>query len=73
MRISCLTSWIRSCMFMNNDIIGYYSSTAMQTSEESSYEQNGLFTKALIDGLKGNAKNSDGEITTDGLSSYIKS
>lgn len=59
--------------FMNNDIIGYYSSTAMQTSEESSDEQNGLFTKALIDGLKGNAKNSDGEITTDGLSSYIKS
>lgn len=62
---------LKSITFAENDIIGYYSSTASQTSAEFSADENGLFTKALIEGLKGKAKNKEGEITTIGLQKYI--
>ena len=32
----------------------------------------GIFTKALIDGLKGQAADADGNITLDGLQRYIR-
>lgn len=62
---------LKSITFAENDIIGFYSSTASQASAEFSADENGLFTKALIEGLKGKAKNKDGEITTIGLQKYI--
>lgn len=62
---------IKNITFADNGIIGFYSSTASQTSAEFSSDGNGLFTKALIEGLKGKAKNKDGEITTFGLQKYI--
>lgn len=62
---------IKNITFADNGIIGFYSSTASQTSAEFSSDGNGLFTKALIEGLKGKAKNRDGEITTFGLQKYI--
>ena len=64
-------SELKSITFAEHDIIGFYSSTASQTSAEYSSDTNGLFTKALIEGLKGKAKNKDGEITTIGLQKYI--
>ncbi len=56
----------------NEGVIGYYSSTENQTSAEYDAAENGAFTKALLDGLKGNAKNTNGEITADNLGQYIK-
>lgn len=64
-------SELRGITFAENDIIGFYSSTASQTSAEQAEVKNGLFTKALIDGLRGNAKNKDGEVTTVNLQKYI--
>ena len=64
-------SALKNITFADNDIIGYYSSTANQTSAEFKGDENGIFTKALIEGLRGKAKNSDGEITTLGLQQYI--
>ncbi|MBP7780768.1 MAG: WG repeat-containing protein [Paludibacteraceae bacterium] len=52
--------------------IGFYSSTESQKSNESEKWENGIFTKALIDGLKGQAADADGNITLDGLQRYIR-
>lgn len=57
----------------NEGVIGYYSSTENQTSAEYDGAENGAFTKALLEGLNGRAKNSNGEITADNLGQYIKS
>lgn len=62
---------LKSVTFAENDIIGFYSSTDSQTSSEFINDENGLFTKALIEGLKGKARNKDGEITIVGLQKYI--
>ena len=62
---------LKSITFAEHDIIGFYSSTASQTSAEFSADENGLFTKALIEGLKGKAQNGEGEITTIGLQQFI--
>lgn len=62
---------LKTITFAENDIIGFYSSTASQTSAELSSDSNGLFTKALVEGMSGKAKNKDGEITTLGLQKYI--
>lgn len=62
---------LKPITFAEHDIIGFYSSTASQTSAEYSSDENGLFTKALLEGLKGKAKNKDGEITTIGLQKFI--
>lgn len=53
-------------------IIAFYSSTSSQKSNEADKWQNGIFTKALIEGLNGNAKDKNGKITTLELSKYIK-
>ena len=62
---------LKNITFADSDIIGFYSSTASQTSAEFSKDENGVFTKALISGLKGKAKNKEGEITAYGLGKYI--
>lgn len=62
---------LKSITFAESDIVGFYSSTASQTSAEFSSDENGVFTKALLSGLKGNAKNKEGEITTFGLGKYV--
>src|SRR5262249_2847424 len=45
-------------------------------SGQSAYEHNGLkhgvFFHFVIEGLKGKAKNEDGEVTWDGLALYVK-
>jgi hypothetical protein len=52
------------------DIVGFYSSTADEQSRE--LNGNGLFTRALIDGLKGNGiANDNGQITIHSLRNYI--
>lgn len=52
-------------------VVGFYSSTANQQSKESKEWNNGIFTKVLLEGLKGGAVNADGEITIYKLQSYI--
>ena len=53
-------------------VIGFYSSTESQKSNESEQWNNGIFTKALIEGLRGQAKDADGNITIDELERYIR-
>lgn len=53
-------------------IIGFYSSTASQKSNESEEWKNGIFTKALIEGINGKAVDEEGNITIDGLEKYIR-
>jgi uncharacterized caspase-like protein len=52
-------------------VVGFYSSTKSQQSAELAKMENGVFTKALLEGLKGKASNKEGEITIQGLGSYI--
>lgn len=54
------------------DIIGFYSSTEAQKSNESEQWENGIFTKALLDGIKGKAVDEEGNITLDALELYIR-
>ena len=54
------------------DIVGFYSSTEGQQSAEKKKIQNGVFTHALIMGLKGEAVNEDGEVTLNSLDRYVK-
>ena len=54
------------------DIVGFYSSTEGQQSAEKQKIQNGVFTHALIMGLKGEAVNEEGEVTLNGLDKYVK-
>lgn len=54
------------------DIIGFYSSTEAQKSNESEQWENGIFTKALLDGIKGAAVDEQGNITLDALELYIR-
>lgn len=53
-------------------IIGFYSSTESQKSNESEKWENGIFTKALLEGLKGKAADAEGNITLDNLERYIR-
>lgn len=53
-------------------IIGFYSSTASEQSAETDKLQNGVFTRVLLDGLKGGAVDKDGQVTIYQLDSYIK-
>ncbi len=55
------------------DIIGFYSSTEAQKSNESEQWENGIFTKALLEGIKGAAVDESGNITLDALELYIRS
>jgi len=54
------------------DIIGFYSSTEAQKSNESEQWENGIFTKALLEGIKGKAVDEEGNITLDALELYIR-
>lgn len=54
------------------DIIGFYSSTEVQKSNESEQWKNGIFTKALLEGIKGAAVDEQGNITLDALELYIR-
>ncbi len=57
-----------------NGVIVFASSTAGQLSEESDVWQNGAFTKALVDGLLGNADfRSTGRVTYKGLDFFVSS
>lgn len=58
--------------FSEPGVIGFYSSTESQKSNESEKWSNGIFTKALIEGLKGKAVDADGNITLDNLEKYIR-
>ena len=53
-------------------VVGFYSSASDQKSAESEKIQNGLFTSALLKGLKGAASNEDGEVTLNGLRDYVQ-
>ena len=53
-------------------LVGFYSSTSGQQSAEIDKLQNGVFTHAILAGLKGAAKNSEGEITINELETFIK-
>lgn len=64
-------SELKNLTFAEPDIIGFYSSSASQTSAEMKAAANGLFTKALLEGLGGKARNKDGEITTVSLQKFV--
>ncbi|MDL2323096.1 WG repeat-containing protein [Bacteroidales bacterium OttesenSCG-928-A17] len=53
-------------------VVSFYSSTSSQKSIEADKWQNGVFTKAVVEGLKGKARNKDGKITTLDLEKYVK-
>ncbi len=53
------------------NVSGIYSCTQSELSEESAKVQNGLFTKALIDGIKKYAVADDGSICIGNLYRYI--
>ncbi len=54
------------------DVIGFYSSTEAQKSNESEQWENGIFTKALLEGIKGAAVDEAGNVTLDALELYIR-
>ncbi|WP_163631166.1 WG repeat-containing protein [Paludibacter sp. 221] len=54
-------------------ITGFLSSTSMQKSVEDPKWNNGIFTRALIDGMNGKAKDANGHVNTLDLGNYIKS
>lgn len=53
-------------------VVGFYSSTENQKSNESEKWANGIFTKSLLEGLKGKAADAQGDITLDHLEKYIR-
>ncbi|MCQ2194574.1 MAG: caspase family protein [Paludibacteraceae bacterium] len=53
-------------------VIGFYSSTESQKSNESEQWNNGIFTKALLEGFNGKAVDQDGNITIDELERYVR-
>lgn len=63
---------VKDITFAAPGIIGFYSSTASEQSAETDKMQNGVFTRVLLDGLKGGAKNKDGQVTIHQLDAYVK-
>lgn len=63
---------IKDITFATPGIIGFYSSTASEQSVEMDKLQNGVFTRVLLDGLKGGAVNKNQQITINQLDTYIK-
>lgn len=53
-------------------VIGFYSSTESQKSNESEAWNNGIFTKALLEGFNGKATDQEGNITIDELERYVR-
>lgn len=54
-----------------NGAITYSSCTGRQYALEKSAWKNGAFTKALVEGLKGEAKAADGRVTCKSLDNYV--
>ncbi|MBQ4394528.1 MAG: caspase family protein [Paludibacteraceae bacterium] len=63
---------VKDITFATPGIIGFYSSTAGEESAETDKLQNGVFTRVLLNGLKGAAKDKDGQVTLHTLDAYIK-
>lgn len=63
---------VKDITFAAPGIIGFYSSTASEQSAETDKMQNGVFTRVLLDGLKGGAKNKEGQVTIHQLDAYVK-
>lgn len=63
---------VQDITFASPGIIGFYSSTAGELSAEERSLQNGVFTRVLLDGLKGKAVDSEGQITIHTLETYVK-
>ena len=51
----------RTLQFAQPGVIGFYSSTDSQQSNEAEKWQNGVFTRALLDGLAGEARDGQGQ------------
>lgn len=54
------------------DVVGFYSSTRSEKSNESEKWSNGIFTKALIDGINGAAADAQQRVTIQELDNYVK-
>lgn len=65
-------STVETFSLADPDIIGFYSSTEAQKSNESEQWENGIFTKALLEGIKGAAVDENGNVTLDALELYIR-
>ncbi len=52
-------------------VIGFYSSTKRQPSLEKVELEHGIFTYALLNGIKGGASDSNGNVTISSLGDYI--
>lgn len=63
---------VKDITFAAPGIIGFYSSTASEQSQETDKLQNGVFTRVLLNGLKGGAMDKDGQVTIHQLDSYVK-
>lgn len=63
---------LQDITFATPGVIGFYSSTAGEQSAETDNMQNGVFTRVLLDGLKGGAKDAEGQVTIHKLDTYIK-
>ena len=63
---------IQDITFATPGVIGFYSSTAGEQSAELDKLQNGVFTRVLLDGLKGGAKDAEGQVTLHTLDTYVK-
>lgn len=53
-------------------LVGFYSSTSGQQSAELDKLKNGAFTHAILNAIKGGAKNANGEITINNIEAYVK-
>lgn len=58
--------------YADPSIIGFYSSTKRQKSADVGELKHGLFTDALLKGLRGAAKNGQGNITIRSLANFIE-
>lgn len=54
------------------DVVGFYSSTRSEKSNESEKWSNGIFTKALIEGINGAAADAQQRVTIQELDNYVK-
>ncbi|MBF0339916.1 MAG: caspase family protein [Magnetococcales bacterium] len=62
---------VNDLMAAENGVVVFASSTRSQESEEDPGLANGVFTKALVEGLEGEAAGEDGQITINDLERYI--
>lgn len=65
-------SYNQTLQFAAPGVITFCSSTSSQKSNEAEKWQNGVFTRALVDGVKGMAKDENGNVTIVNLEHYVK-